>query len=220
MLQWERRHPWRRLTTSNSKQLGRPRRLSLPQLVLPVRWRGRWRGDFQSPVLRSPLGYSGVRRLGNRRSVRGGAISNRPFFGRRLEKASRRGVFLGADWEGACFARPLERRVSRSGGGPGADWERACFARPLERRHSWRRPATSHSRKTGRPRRLSLPQFVLLPQREKERKDRPSSEVKNQDAQPPSFEATQRSKEGARTDASPNDKRRLAGRRTPAYQCR
>ena len=42
------------------------------------------------------------------------------------------GVFLGADWEGACFARPLERRVSRSGGVPGADWERACFARPLE----------------------------------------------------------------------------------------
>ena len=42
------------------------------------------RDDFQSPVLRLPLGFSGVRRLGNRRSVRGGAISNRPFFGRRL----------------------------------------------------------------------------------------------------------------------------------------
>ena len=47
----------------------------------------------------------------------------------------------------------------------------------------------------------------LLPQRENERKDRPPFEEKNQDVQPPSFDFTQRSKEGAEDDAAPRKTR-------------
>ena len=65
------------------------------------------RGDFQSPVLRSPLGFSGVRRLGNRRSMRGGAISNRPFFGRRLATPESGGWETAAPCEEGRF--PIAR---------------------------------------------------------------------------------------------------------------
>ena len=55
------------------------------------------------------------------------------------------------------------------------------------------------------------------PQRESERRDRPPFEEKNQDGQPSSFECTQRSKEGAKNDAPPND-RRLSGAEFPPLQ--
>ena len=43
--------------------------------------------------------------------------------------------------------------------------------------------------------------WSLSPQRENERRDRPPFEEKNQDVQPPNFDVTQRSKEGAKNDA-------------------
>ena len=103
----------------------------------------------------SPIGKGVERRLSRRRLGEGvlcapvgaafsrtsgvvpGAGWERACFARPLERrVSRSGVVPGAGWEGACFARPLERRVSRSGVVPGAGWEGACFARPLERRVS------------------------------------------------------------------------------------
>ena len=81
-----------------------------------------------------------------------------------------------------------------------------------ERRHPWRRLTTSHSKIIGRPRRLSLPQLVLPHGgKEIERTDFPS-DAKCRDVEPPTFEYTQRSKEGAKNDAPPNEQRPL-GRR-------
>ena len=70
-----------------------------------------------------------------------------------------------------------------------------------ERRHPWRRLTTSHSKKLGRPRRLSL-LSSSSPHGEsaRERTGLPSN-AKGQDIEPPSFEYTQRSKEGAKNDA-------------------
>ena len=76
-----------------------------------------------------------------------------------------------------------------------------------ERRRPRRRLTTSHSKKTGRPHRLSLPQLVPPHgAKESERTDLPSK-AKSQDVEPPSFEYTQRSKEGAKNDAPPNEQR-------------
>ena len=73
-----------------------------------------------------------------------------------------------------------------------------------ERRRPRRRLTTSDSRKTERPHRLYPPVFVLTPQRKSERKDRPPFEERNQDVQPPSFDFTQRSKEGDKNVAPPH----------------
>ena len=86
------------------------------------------RGDFQSPVLRSPLGYSGVRRLGNRRSVRGGAISRRPFFGRRLATL----VFGG--WETAAPCEEGRFPIARSSVAAWLLWSPAVGKPPLRAR--------------------------------------------------------------------------------------
>ncbi len=75
-----------------------------------------------------------------------------------------------------------------------------------ERRHPCRRLTTSHSRKTGRPHCLSPPLLVLTPQREKVRRAQSPFEEENQDVQPPGFEFTHRSKEGAKDDAPPNER--------------
>ena len=99
----------------------------------------------------------------------------------------------GADWDRRPSGR-LERRLS------GADWDRRPSGR-LDRRLT-----TSHSRKTGRPHRLSPPLLVLTPQLEKERRAQSPFEEENQDVQPPSFEFTHRSKEGAKDDAPPNER--------------
>ena len=72
-----------------------------------------------------------------------------------------------------------------------------------ERRRPRRRLTTSHSRKTERPHRLYPPALVLTPQRKNERKDRPPFEEKTQDVQPPSFDFSQRSKEGDKDVAPP-----------------
>ncbi len=44
-----------------------------------------------------------------------------------------------------------------------------------ERRHPWRRLTTSHSRKTGRPHRLSPPVFFLTPPPARKRTEGPTS---------------------------------------------
>ena len=50
------------------------------------------------------------------------------------------------------------------------------------------------------------PLLVLTPQREKERRAQSPFEEENQDVQPPSFEFTHLSKEGAKDDAPPNER--------------
>ena len=66
-----------------------------------------------------------------------------------------------------------------------------------------RRLTTSHSRIIGRPRRFSLPQLVLPARRERSERTGFPSNAKGRDVEPPSFESTQRSKEGAKNDAPP-----------------
>ncbi len=76
-----------------------------------------------------------------------------------------------------------------------------------ERRRPRRRLTTSHSKKPGG--RIVSPSLSSSPPhgaKESERTDLPSK-AKSQDVEPPSFEYTQRSKEGAKNDAPPNEQR-------------
>ena len=77
-----------------------------------------------------------------------------------------------------------------------------------ERRRPRRRLTTSYSKK-NRAAASSLPPSARPPPhgaKESERTDLPSK-AKSQDVEPPSFEYTQSSKEGAKNDAPPNEQR-------------
>ena len=116
----------------------------------------------------------------------------------------RSGVFLGADWERACFTRPRSGvSYAPTGDGPRSGaWSGDFLVADWGRRLSSRRLTTSHSKIIGQPRRLSLP-HLSLPRMARKRSNGP--------AFPPMQQAGTSSR---RASSTPNARKR-APRMTP-----
>ncbi len=150
----ERRHPWRRLTTSHSRKTGRPHRLSPPVFFLtPPPARKRTEGPI-SLRLRKPWG-------------------------------TRRGDILVPLFSTVAFAGPR--------------WGRSW----ADRRGDFQSPRGSGGRKTPTPFHAG---FCRTGAGGGAPKKSPKTSSRR-------FEHSQRSKEGAKNDAPPNEHRRPSGRR-------